>query len=291
MNKIFGISTTTILVTLCLAGCAPERTVNNEEDGRIQVYTSFYAMYDFASEIGGDKIDVYNVCPPGTEVHDYEPTASEMAEITSADVFIYNGMGMEHWTDSVTEILQGKDVLIVNTSSNIPNVYENSDPHVWLDPENAYAQMEAIADAFIEVDGGNSDYYKSRLDSCKDKIDKLDKDFTDTVSGLSQKTIITSHAAYGNLCDAYGLTQYAVNGTDNSGDPTPARMSEIENYIKENNIKYIFTEPLSSSKVMQTLADDTGCEILTLNPFEGGTDKGYFDVMTENLEAIKMGLQ
>ena len=277
--------------TLAACGTKPTETVENNND-KIQVYTSFYAMYDFAREIGGDMADVHNLCPVGSEPHDFEPTASDMAALTEADLFIYNGMGMEHWTDSVNETLSGSDVIIVEASANVENIAENYDPHVWLDPENALAEMEAIADGFIQADPENSDYYTARLDDCRGRIEQLDNDYKTAVAGFTSHNIITSHEAYFNLCNAYGLIQLAVNGVDNSEDPTPTRMAEIIEFIKANDIKYVFTEPLSTSKIVQTIADDTGCELLTLDPFEGSTeDKGYFDVMYENLEALKTALQ
>ncbi|EKC63372.1 ABC transporter metal-binding lipoprotein, partial [human gut metagenome] len=67
--------------------------------------TSFYAMYDFAKTIGGDDIDLTNIVPTGTEPHDFEPTASDMAKLSEADIFIYNGVGMESWADKIIETL------------------------------------------------------------------------------------------------------------------------------------------------------------------------------------------
>ncbi len=288
-----------IISTLCTAVLAVGITACSDtaDNGKISVYTSFYAMYDFAREIGGDCINVYNVCPTGTEPHDFEPTAADMAKITEGDVFIYNGLGMESWTDSVTEALSGSDVVVVNTSDNVEgidntqqhNVHHHADAHIWLDPVNAYAQMEAIAQGLIEADPENKDYYTERLNNCKAKTDKLLSDYQ--TAGLERSEIITSHEAYGSLCSAFGLTQIAINGTDNTHDPTPAHLAEITDYIKNNNIKYLFSEPLGTSSVVESIAADTGCEILVLDPFEGSTeDKDYFTVMYNNLDALKEAL-
>lgn len=294
MIKFFKTAAAAAAITV-LASCGTQTsdTANSGNNGdKIQVYTSFYAMYDFAREIGGDMADIYIMCPAGSEPHDFEPTASDMAALTESDLFIYNGMGMEHWTESVTEALSGSDVIIVEASANIPNVSENYDPHVWLDPENALAEMEAIADGFIEADPENKDYYSSRLDDCRSRIEQLDNDYKTAAAGFSSHNIVTSHDAYFNLCNAYGLIQFAVNGVDNSEDPTPTRMAEIIEFIKANDIKYVFNEPLSTSKILQSIADETGCELLTLDPFEGNTeDKSYFDVMYSNLESLKTALQ
>ena len=78
---------------------------NAENSGKPKVYTSFYAMYDFTKTIGGDDIDLTNIVPTGTEPHDFEPTASDMAKLSEADIFIYNGVGMESWADKIIETL------------------------------------------------------------------------------------------------------------------------------------------------------------------------------------------
>lgn len=272
-------------VALC-GGCSA-----NKKSGKLQVYTSFYAMYDFAREIGGDKADIYNMCPTGSEPHDYEPTPSDIAHLSEGDVFIYNGLGMEPWTDDITASLSGADLIFVKTTDKLPGSSGQDDPHVWLDPENAYAQMKAIADAFAKADPNNADYYMQNAALCREKTDELINAYSTARSGFSSSVIITSHEAYSSLCRAFDLTQMGINGVENTGDPTPSRMAEIESYIKDNNIKYIFTEPLSSGKVTNAIADDTGCAVLPLDPFEGNTDnKDYFTVMYENLDSLKTAL-
>lgn len=291
-----------ILSIICAIICAFGVTScsNKTNSGKISVFTSFYAMLDFAYEIGGDRIDLVILCPPGTEPHDYEPTAQDMAKISEGDVFIYNGLGMEAWADSVLEAIGNRDIIAVNTSDNveqIANLHEDSDEHtdlhIWLNPANAYLQMEAIADAFIQADPDNKDYYTERLANCKEKIDTLIADYESAVAQFTSKDIITSHEAYSSLCNAFNLTQIALNGSDNSQEPTPARIAEITDYIKTNNIKYIFTEPLGTSDIVNSVAKDTGCEVLILDPFEGNpkNNENYFTVMEKNLEALKTALK
>lgn len=278
------------VLALLLSSC---QNVADKADGsdKISVYTSFYAMYDFAKAIGGDKADVKVLCPVGVEPHDYEPTAADMAKLSEAEIFIYNGMGMEHWADSIKDTLENEKVNIVCTSDYAVNVTENKDPHIWLNPENAYAQFEAIANAMSQSDTDNSDYYYSRLASVKEKTDKLIADYNLATSEFSAYDIVTSHDAYSNLCDAFKLNQIPVNGIDNSEDPTPARIAALAEYIKEKQIKYIFTEPLGTSSIIETLSDETGAKILTLDPFEGNIEnKDYFTVMYENLDALKKAL-
>lgn len=285
MKKI-SIFILAVLQLFLFTACKTQPT----ENGKLQVYTSFYAMYDFAKQIGGDKADVYLLCPAGQEPHDFEPTAQDIAKLSDADIFIYNGMGMEHWTDSVADTLPDS-VTVVETSKYATHTVQNGDPHVWLNPKNAYEQVKAITDAFKEKDPTNKDYYNKNLKEFKQHSKHLRQDLETAGNMFRSHTIVVSHDAYSSLCDFLNITQICVNGKDNSSEPTPSRIAEIEKYINENNIKYIFTEPMGASDIMETIAEDTDCEILVLDPFEGNAEnKDYFKVMYENIAALTEAL-
>lgn len=285
MKKIF---IAIITLTLILCSCSLKQA--KIEKDKLQVYTSFYAMYDFAKQIGGDKAEVHILCPPSQEPHDFEPTAQDMVNLSEADVFIYNGMGMEHWTDSVISSLDS-NVAVVEASAYIKSTTENNDPHVWLNPDNAYDEMCAIADAFKKKDNKNADYYDTQLNIAEKKIDELNNKLDLAKQDFKTDKIVVPHEAYTHLCNRLGIEQMSVNKTDNSGDPTAKKIVEVENFIKENNIKYIFTEPLGIKDIIESIANDTGAEILVLDPFGGNIDnKDYFTVMDENIDALKKAL-
>ncbi len=277
-----------LIITFSLCACNSSGDVKSE---KVQVYTSFYAMYDFARQICGDMADVHILCPASQEPHDYEPTAKDISRLSSADIFVYNSMGMEHWTDSVIETLKDTDVVCVNTTYNAPFIIDSRDPHVWLNPKNAFSQMAAIYDAIISVDPDNLEYYNENLENCRNKIGNLINDYNKVVKNFKTKDIVVSHAAYGNLCHAFGLNQIPISGIDNSQDPSPSQMAKTEKFINDNGITHIFKEPLGASSVVDAISKDTNTQVLILDPFEGSPDnKDYFEVMYENLEALKTAL-
>lgn len=285
MKKII----TAIALILLLTGCG----INKMGD-RPQIYTSFYALYDFASDIAGGMANMYNMVPAGTEPHDWEPTVQDMARLSEADVLFYNGMGMESWIDKVKSSLEKSDVDFVELSEGIEK--KGNDPHVWLDPQNAKQMCRAITDKLSYIDVGNSLYYEENYNACVLKLDALDKKYREAIEAVPEekRKIVVAHEAYGYLCDAYGIEQIAVEGIGGESEPSPSRVEEIVKYIKTNNIKYIFYEELVSPKVMQTIADEAGCKLLPLNPFEGpaadGSTEDYISVMEQNLENIKIAL-
>jgi zinc transport system substrate-binding protein len=170
------------------------------------------------------------------------------------------------------------------------------DPHVWLNPLNAKKQMEAIKNGLVQVDPSNSKFYQDNFDYYAKKFDDLDKAYKDAAKEFTRKEIVVSHEAFGYLCNAYGLTQVAIEGISSESEPTPAKMAQIIKYVQENDVKVIFFEELASPKVAEAIARNTGAKTDLLNPLEGLSEenlkagKDYFSVMEENLEALKRAL-
>ncbi len=288
--KIFKV----ILITFLLCGCT-SNPASLKTQGKLKVYTSFHAMWDFAKKIGGDKIDLVNLIPGGTEAHSWEPTAGMLAELENADILLYNGLGMENWTEKIKSGINNPDLVYVELSA-YTDTNESADPHVWLNPQNAKKQLEAIKNIFSEKDPTNYDYYTQNYETVSKKIDELDEKYKESVAKFQDKTIVVSHAAYGYLCQAYGLEQKSLQGMYSEHEPTPADMAQIVDYIRLNNVTCIFYEELSGTKSLSTIAAETNTEMLPLNPFEGLTiqqvqnGEDYFSVMEQNLVNLEKAL-
>lgn len=288
-----------VLLTGCTA-CGQNATKNTADDaGKIKVMTSFYTMYDFGQKIGGENVEITNMVPAGTEPHDWEPSAIDIRNMEDADVFIYNGAGMEHWAENILKSLDNSDLITVEASEGVELIKEEkeNDPHVWLDPENAKIEMEHIKDAFVKADENHADYYEQNYETYSGQLDELDKEFEETLSQTVNKDIIVAHEAFGYLCKAYGLNQIAIEGLMPDSEPDPARMEEIIQLAKKKKINTIFFEELVSPKVANTIAKEIGAKTEVLNPLEGLSEEqmdageDYFSVMRTNLQQIKNALE
>lgn len=279
---------------MLLTGCDSENT--DKSDKRLTACTSFYAIYDFTQKVGGDKVEVINLVPTGTEPHDWEPSSHDMLTVSKADVLFYNGLGMESWIDSVKSSVGEGKAEYVELSEGLAEEGA-SDPHIWLDPQRVIEITNRIESVLSEKDSTNADYYRRNADAFIAQLTELDKTYSETLSPYGGKSIVVSHEAYSYLCKRYGIEQVAVEGVIPQSEPSPEQMKNIINYINENDIKYIFFEELLSPKVVQTIADATGAQLLELNPFEGleqeDIDAGadYISVMRDNLENIKLVLE
>jgi zinc transport system substrate-binding protein len=290
-----------LLICLVLSGCSATNAPTWQE-GKLKVCASFYPMYDFAVKIGGDKADVKTLVPAGTEPHDWEPSVSDIVTLENADIFIYNGAGMESWTDRVLSSLKNKQLIALEASKGVPLLTGSgetaaSDAHVWLSPQNAKTELSNIKDTYIQADPANASVYEANYQKYAAAFDALDKKYRDTLAACPKKDIVVSHEAFGYLCAAYGLHQYALEGLQADSEPDPARMAEIINFVNQNNVKVIFSEELLSPKVAEAVAKETGARTEVLSPVEGLSDdeikagEDYISVMEKNLNKLKEALE
>lgn len=271
-----------MIISIFLASCG---TVEEKSD-KLQVYTSFYAMYDFARTIGGDDIDLYNIVPTGAEPHDFEPTAADMAKLTKADLFIYNGAGMEDWAEAVAETLP--DTVTTKCLSDIlsDEIIIDGDPHIWLDTSVASAIVNEISRTLAEADSANADKYIKRGDEYAKQIGELYNEYAS--AGFEGKKLFVTHGAYGYLCSEFGMEQVALEGISGDSDPSPAQMAKIVDEIKADGARCIFYDPLEGDKMASVVANEAEIEALELYTFEGDSlDRDYITVMKFNLEQLK----
>ncbi|MDE5864823.1 MAG: metal ABC transporter substrate-binding protein [Lachnospiraceae bacterium] len=294
------------LITVCmilgLTGCSAEGNGfrNFEQNGKIRVVTTIYPIYDFVQNIAGDRAEVINLVPAGTEPHDFELSTGDMRLMEQAEMLVYNGAGMEHFVPKTLKALSNEELTVVEAAVEIAPIQEEDgdlDPHTWLSISNAIRETEKIKDAFVELDGENAEFYEANFTVYKEKLEKLDTVYREELGRLPGDTIVVAHEAFGYLCQEYGLKQEAVEGLTADSEPEPAKMREIIDFCREKNIRVIFFEELDGSKVAEAIARETGAETMVLNPIEGLTAKqqeqglDYIGLMEQNLTALKRALE
>ena len=312
-----------------IAGC----TTNDleEKDGeKLRVGVTINPLKDFAQTIGGDKVEVFSIIPDGSDAHSFDPKPKDLSNLINTDIFIYNGLGMEEWIDSVLGTVEGKDVIILEASKGVDPIvvsgeehdHEHSeeahddehleegeehaeeehdhnhdhggvDPHVWLSLSDAIIQAENIKNSFVDLDPENKDYYEANFENLKTEFTSLHDEYVDKFNTLSNKNFVTGHAAFGYLCKDFGLTQKSITGIfDDDGEVKPKDLEKLVNYSKENGVKVIFNESTSSSSNADTLAKSVGATVVRVYSLETKEDDmSYIEGMKYNLETIYNSLK
>ncbi|CAM3962910.1 zinc ABC transporter substrate-binding protein [Paenibacillus alkaliterrae] len=302
------------------AGNTPE--VSNEtevvEKQQVSVVTSFYPLYFLASEIGGEHVEAVNLVAAGVEPHDWTPKSRDLDTASKAQLFLYHGVGLEGWVDDFVKGLSKDSAVIAKEMSEGIDLIEGSeeenehaeeeghedehseeglDPHTWVSPKSALILAENVKNSLVEVDEANQTDYEKNYDELKKKIEAIDADYTAKLANTSNKNIVVSHQAFGYLARDYGLNQVAIMGLSPDAEPRAQDLLSITEFVKENNVKYIFFEELVSDQLASTLAGEADVETLVLNPLEGLTteqDKSgetYLSLMERNLQNLVQALQ
>ncbi len=291
------------------AGCG-SRTGSQSQSpaGKLKIVASVYPVYEFARQVGGDKLDLTLLVPPGAEPHDWEPTAREVVAIKAARLFLYHGAGFENLDRLLTPEALGatkavavsKDIPVLKHDNAGHDDHKHGDSHVdahtWLDPVTAQQEVAAIAAAIAAADPANADYYRQNAARYSAELANLDQEYKTALAGLPRRDIVTSHAAFGYLAARYGLKQIPIMGLSPDSEPTPEKMASIVTFCREHKVKYIFFETIVSPRLAETIARETGAGLLVLNPVESLTadelkqGKDYLVIMRENLANLKKAL-
>lgn len=303
-------------LVVLLSGCGDKGDNANANDGdKLNVVTTFYPMYEFSRQIGGEHANVIALIPPGAEPHDWEPSAQDMVKLKEADIFVYNGI-VEGWVDNALSSAANDKRIVVEASNGISlmeglehehehegeDEHEHEeeghilDPHVWLDPVLAQQEVASIAAAFEQADPANKDNYRKNADAYIAKLKELDELYKSGLKDVKRKEFVTQHAAFGYLAKQYGLTQVPISGLSPEQEPSPDKLADIVKFAKEHQVATIFFETLVEPKVAQVVAQEIGAKTDVLNPLEGLTDEerknnlDYIGIIKNNLEALKKAL-
>lgn len=289
MKKILINMSILMIVLLTFAGCENKSNVFGDNKGKIKVAVTFNAMREFTEAVGQDKVNILTIIPDGTEPHDFEPKAKDLASISQADVFVYNGLGLEKWVDNSLDTVGNSKLTVVEASKNAKGIKEGKeyDPHIWLSLTGAIKEIEAIRDGLIKVDEKNKAFYSKNAEVYISKLNELYSVNKIKFEKLTNKKFVTGHAAFAYLCKDFSLEQNSVEDVFAEGEPSAKQLETLTKYCKDNNIKTVFVESMVSPKVSNTLANEVGAKtekIYTLEAKEDGKD--YYAAMKYNIEKI-----
>ena len=287
-------------LALLLASCSPNEASN--PSGSPTVVAAFYPVQEAAQRVGGEAVQVVSLTPPGVEPHDLELTPDSVEQIQSADVVLYLGGGFQPAVEDALSGAEGATVDLLTALDTLPPPSEEAeeglsvDPHVWLAPR-LYAEMvDEVAEALAEAAPASASPFRSNASAFQAEIEELDRQYREGLEGCQRDTIVTSHAAFGYLASAYGLTQEPISGVTPEAEPSPARLVELKDLVEREGITTIFTEELVSPEVAETLAEEAGVQTAVLSTIEGLTPEqeaagaDYVSLMLENLSTLEMAL-
>ncbi len=274
---------------LALSSCsALSQDTAGTSDG-VDVVAAFYPLQFVAERVAGGDASVAELTTPGQEPHDLELSVTANAEVSAADLVVYEGGFQSAVDDAVGQNATGTTLDVADVVD-LRTVDGEVDPHFWLDPLLLAQVADAVGRDLAEVDPTHAEAYAARAAAVRSDLEDLDADIERGLSECRRSTIVVSHDAFGYL-ERYGITVAPVAGLSPDAEPTPADLQRLQELIDSDGITTVFSETLASPRLTASLARDTGVESRVLDPVEGLTDatadEDYLSLMRANLEALR----
>lgn len=304
MKKLICIILVLAAMLCCGAGMA--------EGEKLSVVVTDFPCYDFARAVAGDRAEITMLIKPGSEVHSYEPTPSDVIAMTEADLFVYIGGESDSWVDNmlasmggdVPETLRMFDCVEACGDDDHENHdhadgHEHEyDEHIWTSPVNAMSMVDAVCAALCETDSANADYYRQNAVEYNEQIAGIDGQIRELVENAARTELIFGDRfPFLYLAQEYGLTWHAAfPGCAAETEPSAQTIMELIMKVAEDDIPVVYVIEMSTGNVASAIAEETGAEIVTLHSiqnvsadeFEAG--ETYVSIMQKNVEALRKGL-
>lgn len=279
------IAVTTIASTISCGG-------SQQAGDKLGVAVTLVPYADFVRQVGGDKVDVTIMVPPGASPHTYEPTQGQMVALSEAEVYVQAGSGVEFEITRMDNLIaQNPGMLVINASDGIGFIASTDadepgmDPHVWTSPANVKVIVRNICDGLAAADPDNAAYYESNRDAYLEELDALDEYINGKFAGYTVRYFLIYHPSFGYFAAEYGLEQLAIE--HEGKEPTPQVIQQCIDLAEQYDLNYIYVDPVSVLQYADTIADSINGRTALLNPLP----ENYIESMRSAADAIALELE
>lgn len=285
-------------IILWSTGCTQQ---SHPSSSQIIVTTSISPLADLIQQVGGDKVTVTNLVPPGADPHDYEPKPEDVRKVAESQLFFANGVGEELYLNKIIQNSGNPQLHTIILSDGLPLLGKENggegNPHLWLDVKNSEAYAEKIRTALDEIRPANKAYFDQRTKNYLSQLKKLDNWIQAQINTIppENRKMLVFHDAWPYFAKRYGLTLLRPVVYNVEAEPSAKDYAQLLGLIRQQHIKAIFGEAGFNPKLIQQLAYDTGIKYVgnlyddTLGNTSGATS--YIDMMKSDTQAIVAALR
>lgn len=314
-----------LCVTLCavgLTGC--QSSTNNTGTAPYSIVCTTFPQYDWLREIIGaqeNRFSLTLLLDKGGDLHSYQPTAENIARISSADLFVYVGGESDAWVEDALKGAVNKEMRVVNlmdalgdkvreeelvegmqcTAEEDKSKETEYDEHIWLSLKNAAYLTEVLMETVQELDTENAQNYAANAAAYIGALEALDKEYADAVAKSQTKTVLFGDRfPFRYLTEDYGIRYYAAFvGCSTETDASFETITFLSGKVDELGLHTILAIEGSDQKIAEIIRENThdkNQQIQTVNSLQSVTAKEiadgatYLGAMRENLEILKSAL-
>ncbi len=266
-----------------------------------RIVATFTVLADMAQNVAGEAALVESLTRPGSEIHDYSPTPLDVVRARSADLVLWNGMGLERWferffrqagnarqavlTEGITPIGIGEGPYL-----NQPN------PHAWMSPTLALVYVENIRKALADLDPANAATYAANAERYAAQIRAVDARLRTSLARLpaDRRVLATCEGAFSYLTRDYGLREAFLWPINSEDEGTPRQVRAMIDTVRRTRVPAVFCESTVNDRPMRQVAREAGARFggaLFVDSLtaEDGPAPTYLKLLEANADIILRG--
>lgn len=274
-------------------------------EAAVKVASLHPIIANLVRQVGGEHVEVVDILKPGGDVHHFEPTARDIAEMRGSRIIFASGKSIETYLPKLRDSV-GPEVDIVELGSAIPSIkldpaegtfvccehhaHNQIDPHWWHSADNMRRAAREVAEVLADVDPANEDTYEDNADATRDRLKDWDRWAKREIARIprSARKLVTAHAAFGYFCKEYGFKSLPVLGLARGDDSSPKQLTQIIQFIRDNKVSAVFPEDQANPKVLEEIVRSSGARLGSPLIADGTSPDGHtFEAMLKhNVTAI-----
>jgi ABC-type Zn uptake system ZnuABC Zn-binding protein ZnuA len=277
---------------IVVGACTPVPAASGADDS-LQVVATTTVFADIVANVGGDRVKVRSIIPPGVGPEDYEPKPDDARALDGADLIVSNGVGLDDFLNGLIEA-NGNDAARLVLGDGIPTITVDGDanPHFWLDPTLVSSHyLPAIEAKLTEIDPAGAATYRANAMAYAAELGAMDAELKTEVETIpaSDRKLVTVHDAFPYFARHYGFELVGVILGSPGQEPSAGELAALIDTVRAAGVKAVFSEAQFSPALAETLANETGAKVITtlyndaLGPAPADT---YLGMMRWNMTRI-----
>ncbi len=294
------------LVTIAFVVLSPGRA---HAASKLKVVTATTDLAALAEEVGGDRIEVESIARGYQDPHYVEAKPSFLLKLRRADLLIVVGLQLEiGWLPPLItqsgnpriqvaapgylDASQFAEILEIPTgviTRAMGDVHPLGNPHYWLDPENGLRIAQGIETKMAEMRPGDAAYFEQRFQAFSRRLAAQEKTWDEEMKTLRGQKVVSYHRSWPNFAKRFGLDVVGYVEPRPGIPPTPSHTIELIGMMRREHVKAIMVEPYFDLKTPNSVASQTGAQVVVTLPSVGGEKEvtDYFKLFDYDIALLR----
>ena len=296
-----GVGATSLCLLVAVLASACGTGVSAPHDPRKHVVTTFTVLADMTRAVAGDAVSVESITKPGSEIHEYEPTPSDLMRGARADLVLDNGFGLERWFAKFVDQTEARHVTLTDGIEPLPvrggEYRGKANPHAWMSPANARVYVTNIRDALVALDPAHAETFRANAASYLAELGAIERMLDAELRDLPEnhRALVTCEGAFSYLARDAGLREAYLWPVNSDHEGTPQQIKDTTAFVRDNRVPAVFCESTVNPEAQRQVAKETGADLAATLYVDSlsepdGPVPTYLDLLRHDARAIVGGL-